>query len=398
MMKSKTTLLVLCVLTPFLFLSAQELKPSPFGKGILNLVDKDSTWSMKFATRIQLLGSFNWQEGEDTQSNFLIRRARLKFDGFVVSPKLTYKIELGLSNRDMSGASEFTSNSPRYILDAVVKWNFYKNLELWFGQAKLPGNRERVVSSGDLQFVDRSTLNARFNIDRDIGFQLRNTSHIGNTMILREIFAFSQGEGRNITTGNLGGYQYTGRLEFLPFGSFSKKGDYTESDLVRETTPKLSLGATYDFNNKAVKTRSNLGSYMETDLGFYETDISTAFIDAMFKYNGISFLGEYAYRDSKNPIAKNSDGTLTGDIVEVGSSLNVQMGYLFKSDFEVAGRYSKYNAKTNITGRQDFSQYTVGFSRYFVGHKLKVQTDFNYLTEVSATDNFLWRFQVDVHF
>ena len=40
-----------------------------------------------------------------------------------------------------------------------MKWNFYKNFELWFGQAKLPGNRERVVSSGNLQLVDRSILN-----------------------------------------------------------------------------------------------------------------------------------------------------------------------------------------------------------------------------------------------
>ena len=41
-----------------------------------------------------------------------------------LAPKLKYKLELGLSNRDISGASEFTSNAPRYILDAVIKWNF----------------------------------------------------------------------------------------------------------------------------------------------------------------------------------------------------------------------------------------------------------------------------------
>lgn len=51
----------------------------------------------------------------------LIRRSRLKFDGFAYSPKLKYKLVLGLSNRDMSGASAFTSNSLRYILDAVLK-------------------------------------------------------------------------------------------------------------------------------------------------------------------------------------------------------------------------------------------------------------------------------------
>ncbi len=35
---------------------------------------------------------------------------------------------------------------------------------------------------------------------------------------MREIFSIAQGEGRNITSGNIGGHQYTGRLEFLPLG------------------------------------------------------------------------------------------------------------------------------------------------------------------------------------
>ena len=37
-------------------------------------------------------------------------------------------------------------------------WNFYENFELWAGQTKLPGNIERVISSGNLQQVDRSLI------------------------------------------------------------------------------------------------------------------------------------------------------------------------------------------------------------------------------------------------
>ena len=115
----------------------------------------------------------------------LIRRARLKFDGFALTPKLRYKLELGLSNRDISGADEFNNNTPRYVMDAVIMWNFFENFELWVGQTKLPGNIERVISSGDLSLVDRSILNSRFNIDRDIGFQLRHLTRIGKTMVTR---------------------------------------------------------------------------------------------------------------------------------------------------------------------------------------------------------------------
>ena len=98
---------------------AQEIKSSKFGKGLFNLVGKDSSWTMKIGARMQFLAISNWEENNKNESNFLVRRARLKFDGYAFSPKLKYKLELGLSNRDISGASEFTSNAPRYILDAV---------------------------------------------------------------------------------------------------------------------------------------------------------------------------------------------------------------------------------------------------------------------------------------
>jgi hypothetical protein len=45
-------------------------------------------------------------------------------------------------------------------------------LDNWFGQTKLPGNNQRVVSSGSLEFTDRTINNSRFNIDRDFGLFL----------------------------------------------------------------------------------------------------------------------------------------------------------------------------------------------------------------------------------
>ena len=383
-------------------LNAQESKAPRFGKGILNIVGKDSTWSMKFATRMQLLGTATWNEanGEinNSETNFLIRRARLKFDGFILSKKLTYKIEIGLSNRDISGGSIYTNNTPRYIYDALIKWNFYKNFSLWAGQTKLPGNVERVISSGNLQFVDRSLLNAQFNIDRDIGAQLRHFWYATPNFLIRESFAFSQGEGRNVTVGNKGGYQYTSRLELLPFGAFKGNNEYQGSALKREEKPKLMVAATYDFNDDAIKTRSNMGTFMQNDVGEYQTDISTLFVDVVFKYNGFSFMGEYADRNADDPIAKNSDGSLTGDIVAVGNGLNLQTGYLFKNNWEVSTRYTNIDLDRSLTLKSTENQYTLGISKYIVGHKLKVQTDFSYLSIVEDSNQLLARLQIEVHF
>lgn len=383
-------------------ISAQEISDTKFGKGLINFVAKDSSFSVNFAPRIQ--GRFNTQWDHDGESygsaeqNFSIRRARLKFGGFAYSPKLKYKIELGISNRDVSGGNQFNRDTPRIILDAVIMWNFYENFELWAGQTKLPGNVERVVSSANMQLIDRSLLNSNFNIDRDVGIQLRHETNLGGDFWTREKVAISQGEGRNITEGNIGGLQYTGRLELLPFGKFASKGDYSQGDLKREQKPKLMIAATYDYNNNAVKTRSNLGSYMFLEDGsLFETNITTFFADAMFKYKGFAVMTEYAYRDADAPIAVEEDGTPTGAIVRVGNALNLQASYLFKNNYEITNRYTTTNFQS-VTGRAPQEQFTVGVSKYIVGHKLKVQADVSYTALDGNEDNIMVRTGFELHF
>ena len=386
-----------------LSLQAQEISDNNFGNGMINFIAKDSSFSVKFAPRVQSRYQSEWSyNGEDydpVDINFSVRRARLKFDGFAFSPKLKYKIELGLSNRDISGASAYNRNTPRYILDAVVIWNFHKNFELWAGQTKLPGNIERVVSSANLQLIDRSLLNSKFNIDRDMGIQLRHKSRFGGNWIIKEKFSISQGEGRNITEGNIGGLQYTSRLELLPFGEFSSKGDYSQGDLKREKSIKAMFGFTYDINENAVKSRSNMGSYMiQSSGGLFETDITTIFLDGIIKYNGYAFMGEYANRDADQIEALEEDGrTKTGAVVGAGSALNIQGSYLFKSNFEITARYTNINFK-EITRLSDLKQITFGVSKYVVGHSLKIQTDISLSNVNRIKNNVLFRTGFDLHF
>ena len=386
-----------------LSLQAQEISDTKFGNGMINFIAKDSSFSVKFAPRVQSRYQSEWSyNGEDydpADINFSVRRARLKFGGFAFSPKLKYKIELGLSNRDISGANVYNRNTPRYILDAVVMWNFYEKFELWAGQTKLPGNIERVVSSANLQLIDRSLLNSKFNIDRDIGIQLRHKLRLGGNWIIKEKFSISQGEGRNITEGNIGGLQYTSRLELLPFGEFSSKGDYSQGDLKREKSIKAMFGFTYDINENAVKSRSNMGSYLiQSSGGLFETDITTIFLDGVIKYNGFALTGEYANRDADQIEALEEDGrTKTGAVVGAGSASNIQGSYLFKNNFEITARYTNINFK-KITRLSDLKQITFGVSKYVVGHSLKIQADISLLNASGIKDNLLFRTGFDLHF
>ena len=388
---------------------SQDTVSTKFGKGLYNVVSKDNSWSMKFGMRIQSLYVGEWDVNDSTgigqgTSRFMIRRARLKFGGHAFSPKLEYKIELGLSNSDLGKVDVRGNLAPRMILDAVVKWNFYKNFTLWAGQTKLPGNRERVVSSANLQLVDRSLLNSSFNIDRDMGVQLRHHFTIGKSFLIREMVSVSQGEGRNLVQDNLGGFQYTGRLEFLPMGEFASKGDYIGGATKREEKPKLALGVTYDYNDRAVKTRANQGSYMSYDTdgdgsidGYFMSSTSTIFADLMLKYKGLSFMAEYALRDADKVDQEivNDDLSITRGSVSVGSGFNAQLGYNFKNNWEVAGRYTQIA----LTGKNQYEQYTLGLSKYIVGHKLKVQTDVSYRTTNNSPDSgLMYRMQFELHF
>ena len=352
------------------------------------IVQNSST--MEFTGRIQNLGLVEVQ-GDEVETNLLVRRARLKFEGVAINPKFQYKVELGLTSRDHGSPIPQTKNSARIILDAFVKYEIAGNTHLWFGQTKLPGNRERVISSAKLQFVDRSLLNSNYNIDRDMGVQLHQKFDIGN-MKAKAIVSVSQGEGRNITSGNEGGFDYTSRVELLPFGSFTSKGDYFGSDLKREEVPKLALGLTYDYNVNASRQRGNTGSF----LGQTRT-LSTIFADMMFKYKGFSVMAEYAIKSSDgSSVFIDETDSLEYNFV-TGSALNIQAGYLLPSDWELAARFTSVTPEY-ILEQDDVSMYTVGISKYIDGHNLKVQSDFSIIREGEMEDSYLARLQFELSF
>ncbi|GJM34723.1 MAG: hypothetical protein DHS20C18_37240 [Saprospiraceae bacterium] len=335
------------------------------------------------------------EASDQTMSQFLVRRFRLKFGGFVFTPDLEYKVELGLSNRDISVDKEDgnTRDAARIIFDAVLKWKFAKNWALWVGQTKLPGNRERVISSGSLQFVDRSLLNSAYNIDRDAGLQLRGKFDLGNTIIAPS-FSISQGEGRNITSTNAGGYDYTAHVDFLPLGEFSNKGDFISADLEREQSPKLAIGLTYDYNDGAVRQGGQLGNFVQDSLGNYvENSLSTFFIDLMFKYQGFSLLSEYANKSAAHQIEDISKGFLTG------TGFTAQVGYLFNNNLEIALRYTNLRREDDLSAISDEDQYTLGVSKYIVDHNLKVQGDITRSTFPDISDGaYQFRMQVEMQF
>ncbi len=397
-------ILGICFILNFQSLSAQVNMPS-FGKGI-QVSALDSSFYLKLGFRFQTLYQSSWNLAndefsslEDHASNTQIRRSRLKFSGWAINPKIKYKAELALSNRDNGGGNSSTfSNAANIILDASLTWNFYKGFSLWAGQGKMLGNRERIVSSGNLQFVDRSRLNSRFTLDRDVGLMLLHKHKVGDNFIIKESFSLTSGEGKNITASNIGGRAYGAKIEVFPFGDFQSKGAYVGSAVKKEETPKLAFAISYERNVKAGRTRGQKGNFLiDTDGTAYGKDLNSLFLDLMFKYQNWSLMAEYAQRETtdNSPVVYNEIDDVVG-VYYTGNATNIALGYMFKGEVELALRWTDVNPEEVVASPE--VQYTLGLSKYVKGHKLKVQTDLTYRNIEFSEDDLLYRLQMDFHF
>lgn len=377
-----------------------------YGKG-LGIMSPDSLFLMNIRFRMQNRAGIETTSPTDWDPDVIegrVRRLRLRFDGYVYSPKLTYVLQLSFSRGDIDYED---SGFPNIIRDAMVIYNFDKHFALGIGQTKLPGNRQRVNSSGDLQLPDRSIVNSEFNIDRDFGIQgyYRNAIK-GFNFALRA--AVSSGDGRNFNNAGTSsttssdieanGLCYTGRVELLPFGEFTNNGDYFEGDLAREPKPKLSIGGGFSNNENAKRSGGQLGKYL-----FESRDIETTMFDLLYKHNGWAFAGEFLKRYAKDPITVNPDDEDDQEHVYAGHGQNYQASYLFRSNYEIVTRYSAVVPDNDIELLEPkLEQYTLGATKYLRGHRVKLQTEFTYAKNTwlkgleDDHDYFIIRFQVEV--
>src|SRR5690554_1347081 len=94
------------------FAAMGQIEAPKFGEGMLNIVGQDSTWSLNLSPRVQFLASSSWYHQNDKLGkpvqDLIIRRARLKLEGFAYFPQLRYKLQLGFSDNDMAEESHFT--------------------------------------------------------------------------------------------------------------------------------------------------------------------------------------------------------------------------------------------------------------------------------------------------
>jgi phosphate-selective porin OprO/OprP len=359
------------------YMSAQEImsytKPV-FGKGI-GFASADSSFTLAMSGRIQSMSEERHELNDgSTMADFFIRRCRLNFQGTAYHKSFTYRIQLGFAQRDITADNTAAQNN-LILRDAMLYYAPNKWLRLGFGQTKLPGNKQRMVSSANLQLVERSIVNNNFTLDRDKGIWVFTNFQLGKS-ILKATMAISSGDGR-INSDKNGELCYSGRMEWFPFGQFTNNGDYIEADQERERKPKMVISGVYSFNSANSRTLGQLGEYLYngqySNLIYYGADL-------MFKFRGFSFEAEHYTRESNTGIITNKKDSTQRNFVLAGRGIMLQAGMFITRKNEIAVRYGRIDPAAKISSLAKVQEeYVFGFSHYFFKHSLKLQTDCSYL-------------------
>jgi phosphate-selective porin OprO and OprP len=135
---------------------------------------------------------------------FKINRARLKVGGFTFKPWLKYYFEYELSaNR---------------LLDfrvIIEKWPW---MSFKMGQWKTEYTRERVISSGKQQMMERSIINRPFTLDRQQGISMYGHLKASPTADFNYYLSILTGSGINARENDDSNLLYTARVVWNPFG------------------------------------------------------------------------------------------------------------------------------------------------------------------------------------
>ena len=434
---------IIKIISLFLFLisfninSQSSLNSYSFGEGISFTVDNGSMIKLSgYAQPHVEIKNYNDLEENSSSNRFRLRRLRLRFDGQAANPKFAYRFQV-----DLSGSSETGEATGDFLLDAYVSYDITNRIKVIFGQrSTYTDNRELFMNSNSLQLVERSRLTSAFSSIREFGLFLSGNFRLNSQgSYLRPYFVLTNGDGINNFDKDLGGLKIGGRIDFLPFGLFTNKGQFRQIDVMRELTPKFVIGVNYSHNSGMSSRRGrNSGSILYlNELGQQSLPDYTKYgIDFLFKYNGFSALGEYVKSSSTVPTdiierVRNDGSTSSSFLVNgvqdiesyvngrmmLGEAYNIQMGYLFKSGITIDSRYTHLKADdnsflNNATFYNRPNYYTLGIGKLlgrnygakiqgsitFVDGSLGVNHDNDTATDPVFKDELLFRLITTISF
>ncbi|MEL4307746.1 OprO/OprP family phosphate-selective porin [Joostella sp. CR20] len=364
-----------------------------YGKKGFEFKSTDDRYLLQIQSRLQFRFAtpddqdpITFDDYDDENSNlFKINRARLKVGGNAYQTWLKYYWEYELSRSN--------------LLDFRIMIEKWEWLNFKVGQWKIEYSRERRISSGEQQAMDRSILNRPFTVDRQQGVEL-----YGRVKAEKEFLDFSYwaavltGVGRGATENDDKHLMYFGRFQWNFLG---EDLGFEGSDIEIHEKPAAII-AIAGVTNRSPYTRfsqtggGSLVGFEEEEIGEYR--VNQYNIETAFVYKGFSWQSEWHHKNIINKLENDAETKLEGFYLQAGylghSSIN-----WWPKPLEVAGRYSRYQPNTALSDNYQYEK-TLALNWFFTEHKNKLTFEishFDYETQTGDVDNKIrFRIQWDI--
>ncbi len=298
----------------------------------------------------------------DDETTIGISRARIKIGGHVYKSYYTFYFE-----QDIKGAN---------LLDFRVQIEKYAFLKLRVGQWKARYTRERVISSGKQQGLERSLINRVFTIDRQQGISLFGNLDGGGAANFSYWTSIFTGMGRGSSNNDDNNLMYLLRFQWNPNGEVIR---FSGSDLEYHKKFISSIafaGVTNTSAYTAFSTRGGeqLFGFEPGEDGQYKVD--QLLFETAFKYRGISWQQELHYKNIDDKVNLEQT-TLIGNYFQIGYFFHYAFPKFPKS-LEIFARQAFYDANIDMADNNN-NEYTIGCNWFFKGHKNKLTFDYSYI-------------------
>ena len=370
----------------------QQHKFLTHGSKGFEFADQSGNYLMNLEFRGQLRLSYptdndpvSLSDYEEEQIKLGIKRARVKVGGHSFKPWFKYYLEYEL----------FSTN----LLDFRLMYEKVPWLKVKVGQWKVQYNRERIISSGKQQTMDRSILTRTFTVDRQQGVSV--FGHFEGEKLLNFNYWLSafMGTGRGNTENDDTHLMYMSRVQWNYMGEVLS---FSGSDLEnhKEFVGLLALAGV---TNQSPYTRfsqsggGQLEGFEEGVAGQYR--VNQLMQESAGKYRGFSWQQELHYKQILDHV-NSTDTRMAGNLVQAGYFFH-HLWNTIPDDLELYARQAFYLPDLAISNQRQL-EYTFGLNYFVHGHRFKftgeasmLQTDYN---TNESMDGWRYRLQLDVSF
>jgi phosphate-selective porin len=352
---------------------------------------EDGNFLMQIQSRLQVRYSKPYDTDPITfedfatgsHNSFKINRARLKVGGNAYRSWLKYYWEYDLASSNLLDFRLMLSKLPYFKVKV--------------GQWKAQYSRERIISSGKQQMVDRSLINRSFTIDRQQGISFYGNLKGKGLADFNYWTSFFSGTGRGARTNDNDNIMimFRGQWNFL-----GRQLKFQGSDTKFHKNP-AGIIAFAAVTNQSPYTRfstaggGQLPGFEDGEPGQYR--INQWLEETAYMYRGFSWQQEFHWKKIKD--YKNETETiLIGNYFQLGYFFHYMVPK-FPKDLEIAFRHAFYIPNINIDNNRQ-QEFSLAGNWFFNDHANKLTMEVAYFNFQDATlaiyDSFRFRLQWDI--